>query len=559
MPGKDKEGKELHSRYRRLWLYSVTFTALVSITPLVVMTLTNFYQYENMFEAEMTHKVYRLTSNAKRFMSDFIEERRAALTYVASRERFETLSEPGELNQVFLDLKKSFGGFVDLGVFDADGNQRSYAGPYEVADHNYKWQDWFHQVYERGVYVSDVFMGYRNSPHFVIAVRLESAGTRESHFLRATIDTEVLNQYIASLDPEPSSDVFLINREGILQTPSRRQGAILDPSPIATPPFSPKTEVTEVTTNRGEPVVLGYAYVERSPFIFVVLARPGDISQSWLRLRSYVLLLLGTSVVIIMAVILYSSTSLVNRVREADYRRNEMLHKAEYTNKMATIGRIAAGMAHEINNPLAIINENTGLLKDLLSMEGADPDKSRLLKIAETVLRSVDRCSTITHRMLGFAKRMDPVTERIALGPLLEEVMSFQGKEAVYRSISVNLNVPPNLPMVDSDRGQLQQVFLNIVSNAYAAVEDGGQIDITVEREGEVLAVAIRDNGPGIPKEHLGRIFEPFFSTRGDYGTGLGLSITFGIVEKLGGRIEVKNNEDGGACFIVRLPVTQGS
>ncbi len=559
MTGKTEEGREVHSRYRRLWTYSVIFTAFVSLTPLVVMTLTNFYQYEKMFEAEMTHQISRLTSNSKRFMGDFLEERRAALTYVASRERFETLSDPDELNRIFLDMKESFGGFVDLGVFDADGNQRSYAGPYELAGRSYKGQDWFHQVYARGVYVSDVFMGYRNSPHFVIAVRLDGSGTEGSHFLRATIDTEILNRYIASLDLQASSDVFLINREGILQTPSRHEGAVLDPCSIAIPPFSPKTEVLEVTNNRGDAVVLGYAYVEHAPFIFAVLARPGDITQSWLRLRSYVLLLLGISVIGIMAVILWSSTSLVNRIREADYRRNDMLHKVEYTNKMATIGRVAAGMAHEINNPLAIINENTGLMKDLLSMGDSPPDVKRLLKIVDAVLRSVERCSTITHRMLGFAKRMDPETERIALGPLLEEVMSFQGKEAVYRSISVNLDVPSDLPMIDSDRGQLQQVFLNILSNAYAAVEDGGRIDISLTQEDEALAVTISDNGPGIPQEHMRRIFEPFFSTRADYGTGLGLSITFGIVEKLGGQLDVKNNESGGASFTVRLPVTQRS
>jgi two-component system NtrC family sensor kinase len=188
------------------------------------------------------------------------------------------------------------------------------------------------------------------------------------------------------------------------------------------------------------------------------------------------------------------------------------------------------------------------------------PDGRRLVAIADAVLKSVDRCSTITHRLLGFAKRMDPVVERIALGSLIEEVLSFQGKEAEYRNIAVNLSVPKDLPTIESDRGQLQQVFLNILSNALAAVDDGGRIDISLElADDNMVAVTISDNGAGIPKEHLAHIFEPFFSTKGEYGTGLGLSITFGIVEKLGGRIDVRSKVGEDTSFTVRLPVRKGT
>jgi signal transduction histidine kinase len=153
---------------------------------------------------------------------------------------------------------------------------------------------------------------------------------------------------------------------------------------------------------------------------------------------------------------------------------------------------------------------------------------------------------------------MDPLTEQIRIRALLEEVVSFQGKEPDYRDITITLNVPEDLPTLVSDRGQLQQVFLNILSNAIAAVDDGGRIDISVQLESDNrLAVTITDNGPGIPEEHLHRIFEPFFSTKAEYGTGLGLSITFGIVEKLGGRIDVRSRVGEGASFTVRLPVTR--
>lgn len=544
--------------YRRLWLYSVLFTAFVSITPLVIMTCVNCYQYSRALNEEMIHPISQLTSNSKRFMNGFLEEHRAALAFVVGRESYEDLCNQETLNRTFLDMKESFGGFVDLGVIDSDGNQRSYVGPYELEGADYKDQDWFHEVCIRGVHISDVFMGHRNLPHFVIAVRKDADNKGGFYILRTTIDTEVLNSYFSSLEIKPSSDVFLISRDGVLQTPSRYHGGVLDRCPFPTPPFSLRSEVLEIVDEEGKPSLLGYAYIEKSPFIFVVLKHSEYAMTNWLFSRSDVLWLLATSIAVIMIVILWSSTALVNRIREADYRRSKAFRAIAYNNKMASIGRMAAGVAHEINNPLAIIGENAGLLKDLVSIGDKPLERDRLLRIAELVAKSVTRCSGITHRLLGFAKRMDPSIERVAIGPLLEEVLSFNGKEAEYRRIAVTLDIPDDLPTIESDLGQLQQVFLNILSNAFAAVDDGGQIDIEIALADEnTLAVTIGDNGVGIPQENIEHIFEPFFSTKGDSGTGLGLSITYGIVENLGGRMDVKSVVGEGTVFTVFIPVAR--
>jgi two-component system NtrC family sensor kinase len=136
-------------------------------------------------------------------------------------------------------------------------------------------------------------------------------------------------------------------------------------------------------------------------------------------------------------------------------------------------------------------------------------------------------------------------------------VLGFLGKEANYRNISVQFHIEPGVPTINSDRGQLQQVFLNIINNAFAAVRDGGRVDLFIERvQQDGVAVRIKDDGHGISHENLERIFEPFFTTKKEYGTGLGLSITYGIVEKLGGRITVESEVGKGTCFTVTLPVS---
>jgi signal transduction histidine kinase len=196
------------------------------------------------------------------------------------------------------------------------------------------------------------------------------------------------------------------------------------------------------------------------------------------------------------------------------------------------------------------------LAKDLLSLSDKPPPKEKLLDLVDSVLKSVERCSTITHRLLGFAKHMDVKHEKLNLESLIKEVLGFLEKEASYRQVSVTFDVAEDLPNIESDRSQLQQVFLNIINNAFAAVEDGGNVHITIgETPDGQIAVNIADNGMGIPAENLPNIFEPFFTTKKGYGTGLGLSITYGIVEKLGGQISVDSKIGEGTCFTIILPV----
>jgi signal transduction histidine kinase len=238
-------------------------------------------------------------------------------------------------------------------------------------------------------------------------------------------------------------------------------------------------------------------------------------------------------------------------------RREASMHNIEHTNRMASIGRLAAGVAHEINNPLAIINEKAGLIKDLLGMSESQPlDKERLLKQTTSIIQSVTRCSEITHRLLGFARHMDVRIEPVAVEALIHDVLGFLEKEADYRGIHVKMDVADALPTIHSDRGQLQQLFLNLINNAFEAMKKGGNLEITLKDRGpEHVEVKIRDDGIGIAQKDIEHIFEPFYTTKKGKGTGLGLSISYGIVKKLRGTIYVESELGKGTTFTVTLPV----
>jgi signal transduction histidine kinase len=177
--------------------------------------------------------------------------------------------------------------------------------------------------------------------------------------------------------------------------------------------------------------------------------------------------------------------------------------------------------------------------------------------IADSILSSVKRCSDVTRRLLNFARDTESETRPVDLSATVTEVLGFLGKEAEYRSIDVEVDIDEQLPVVETNRGRLQQILLNLINNAFAAVEDGGHIGISVRKStDDSFTIEVEDNGCGMSEHELKRIFEPFYTTkRGRGGTGLGLSITYSLARELGGNIDVQSTLGKGTRFQVKLPL----
>ncbi len=542
--------------FRRIWKLAVILTAGVALVPLVSITVIDYKVTQNAIESEILFRTSRLVSNTWRNISFFLMERKAALDFIIRDNSFEALNEPQRLAAILKNLKGGFGGFVDLGVIDPLGYQRTYVGPYKLEGVDYSTQEWYKEVQEQGKYVSDVFLGFRHVPHLVIAVKHE-IGNGFSFVLRATLDTDRFNELLSELEVSGIGDAFVINRAGTLQTPSRSQGKVLEKVSLPIPEDSSYTRILEGKSSTGSPLVIGYAYIPQTPFILMIVKDKAELMRAWYKTQRELVGFLAASIVSILLVILGVATYLVNKIYEADQKRIMTLHQVEYSNKMASIGRLAAGVAHEINNPLAIINEKAGLIKDLFRLRKEWASDEKLMGLVDSVISSVERCATITRRLLSFTRHIDVNNKPLNLEEVIRDVLGFLGKEAEYRTITVSASVPEDIPQIESDPGRLQEVLLNVINNSLAAVEDGGRIDITASREDEErVSVAIADNGCGIPASDLHRVFEPFFSTKTSKGgTGLGLSITSGLVQELGGTISVQSKVGKGTTFTIVLPV----
>ncbi|MFN2122868.1 MAG: sensor histidine kinase [Candidatus Promineifilaceae bacterium] len=243
------------------------------------------------------------------------------------------------------------------------------------------------------------------------------------------------------------------------------------------------------------------------------------------------------------------------QAREARFRVR-MEQQLIAADRLAALGTLSAGTAHEINNPLAIINDAAGWLKSRAAKDESISDAMRKdLDLAlDKIESSVKRARRITHQLLSFSRQADSMTKEFNLSELAVEVVELTRKIASELQAEVNAACEVKDMRLWSDPYQVRQVLINLVTNGLQAAAKGGTVELIITgNETDAIAV-VRDNGPGIPPENLERIFEPFFTTKppGE-GTGLGLSVSRGIVEKLGGRIEVESKLGAGAVFKVIL------
>jgi len=549
--------------YHKIWTIGIAILATVALLPLLVVTFINYQLFQESVNSEIVLRTERVTSNTRRVVSFFLEERLDALRFLVNEIKYDQLANPTQLPEILKNLKLGFGGLTDLSVIDQTGIQIAYAGPYQLEGKNYSNQVWFIECQKHNFYVSEIFRGYRDLPHIIIAVKsYRPDGTL--FFLRATLETQRLIQLLSSYKTGSHADIFLVSRSGIIQTPSKYYGAIFNKMALPIPDYSTSTKAFFTTDSQRRSITTGYAYISTqiadTPYILMVIKQKDGMMGQWMEFRSKMYGFGAISIVVIFHVVAVTCTYMVNRFYLADRAKAETMVLMEQQCQLASIGQLAAGVAHEINNPLALINETAGYVKDLFEIKKQYQNDDELLESIDDILEAVERCGTITKQLLGFAHKADIENQRVNLKEIILDVLNFHIKESEYRNIKIGLDVPEDNLEIETDRGKLQQILLNLVNNAFQAVDDGSSIDVHASSSGpDKVVITVSDNGCGMSQAELAKVFEPFFTTkeRGT-GTGLGLAITYGLVKKLNGNISVESKENEGTRFSIILPTLIG-
>ncbi|MFH1058469.1 MAG: ATP-binding protein [Pseudomonadota bacterium] len=548
--------------YSQLARRMLVIALLVALVPLYVMGAAIYFYFSVTEQARTKEEMRTRVANRASAIQVFLAERTSLLEVLVHSASLADLTRPGQLQQVFGLLNRRSWTFLDLGIIDHNGDHLVYVGPYPLEHQNYKNSVWFQQTMQRGVYVSDVFLGARGVPHFVIAVKHGNGNGADSWILRATIDSDVFTKLVQLAHVGASGEAYILNREGQYQTPPRFGGRkIMDASGLDLKTVPPGVSVDQRSDGQGRESLMAFAWLSKEDWLLVIERDPGESAGPLALARNIEVLVLGLGTLLIVGAIIFLVRLLVRQMEAADRQRADCDAQLVHSARLVSMGRMAAGVAHEINNPLAAIGELAGLMDDLMDADFVNtyPRGPKFKENVAKIQSHVERARLVTHRLLGFARRMEPKQDSVDLNEVLNETCSFLEKEALFKDVVIGKSLTEGLARIKSDRAQLQQVFLNLINNALDAVKEGGHIMLTTRPAGQFLEVLVSDDGPGIPAELRERIFDPFFTTKSPgQGTGLGLSISHSIMQRLGGSLELESQPGQGATFIVRVPNQTG-
>lgn len=543
---------------RRLRLPAVVAAlAVISVAPMMITGAINLHQFRSAYHMKVHDHLGAIVQRHAETIDAFVEDRLSDIRVVAREHPREQLEDSDFLRQLLTVLREEYhGAFVDIGLVDSEGLQVAYAGPFNLAMADYATAEWFDTARQREHYVSDVFAGLRGTPHFIV-VAARSTGDQR-YFVKATIDFEAFNELVGNIRIGATGFAFIFNRDGQFQTEPRFQVALDRPpySDLLDGELSPdRVSIVEGEDLFGRRTVIATAPLRQGRWFLGYQQEMADAFADQRRLELFALVVFLVAAITAISIGYLLAKQMAAQVAEAERKENIMSDKVIETGKLASIGELAAGIAHEINNPVAIMVEEAGWIEDLLG-EGplASTDSAAEIQRAVHQIRTQgERCKNITHKLLSFARKTDPTVRSLDLNDLIEDVLGLMGQKARYANIKLEKRLDANLGPIDASPSELQQVLLNLINNAVDAIgADGGSVTVTTFANGDEVVLRISDTGEGIPQANLERIFDPFFTTKAvGHGTGLGLSICYGIIDKLGGRIGVESEVGVGTTFTV--------
>ncbi len=545
-------------RYRSLASKMFLATFAVSIIPLLILGAVARHYFISSYKFEVQQRLKEVVLNGQAQLENIIQARIIALRVLAQSASAGFGTESA-LSGNFQVLKSIFGDTVQsLVLLDCRGKRLAWTETAEDPPSNSSTFPFLQQTSERGLYITDVVKDSKRGNSFTIALPVEY--DRHKWVLLAEFRTDPLTRVLGGLDLEPTARVFIVNRIGDVQAAFPVEAAL--PGGVVYDERTPGQQdcaVPEITEQPEGSTICLKMRITNTPWVLTLFEEKshayGAIYDA--RRSSIAAVLLGALIFGLVAA--FVSKRLAHHVAHMDQEKQLMNEQLMQTAKLASLGEMAAGIAHEINNPLAVMVQEAGWMQDLLEdgTEGLQENMPEFRAALDRIQAHGKRCRSITHKLLSFARPVDHRAEVVQLNSIVANVVELYSHRSQAGDLTFRTELAPDLPEVHVSSSEVEQVLVNLINNSLDAMQHGaGSIVITTRLHGHYVVVDLADNGPGIPREHLTKVFDPFFTTKPvGKGTGLGLAICYGIMKKLRGDITVTSEAGQGTTFHLFFPL----
>jgi len=549
---------------------------VLSLVPLFTVSLISYFSFKNSLHNTISTHLFEIAKNKGIALQKWLFERHTdAEVFAQSPTIVESVTAVRNPKNDFITkekysfiaikylrlVKNKYDCYDEIFILDKNGQMIITTEKIENIEVN---RDYFREAIKGRTFNTDIYLSpLIHRPTMIVAAPVRNSREEIIGVLVERIKLDAINKLMRDIEIGKTGESYLLNKEGYFLTESKFEPGYTLKKKISTKGTQEckkgKSGVGEYLDYRGKNVLGAYFFIPEMEWSLMVEQDSSEAFQEIQHLKNIIFVIGLITIIVIVAFTLLVSGKIVKILKKYDQQFKKQQKQIIRAEKLAAMGQLAAGLAHEINNPLGGISNCLKLISTKINKPNPKPkDFKDSIKYLRTSEQELNRCIRIVRNFLSFSKRpnLNPILSNI--NTVILELIALIEPQATVQNIMISKELKSDLPQVKVDTQQLHQALMNIILNSLEAMPQGGKLKVRsrYDQRDEAIKIEITDTGYGIPEENLPYLFEPFFSSKPEgKGIGLGLSIVYEVIDEHNGSIEVESEVDKGTTFIIKLPI----